>query len=253
MAIRILIQAGHVAPREPGFEGGTGTIREQEMTKALQRRLVALLDADERFEPIACPGDIPDGIKVDAALYLHGDGSDDKAASGYSFGFPADAVNAKLASLIDEEFQGILGRPPHHTDNYTGGLREYYGYRRVEAPGPEVLVEHGFLTNPGEQRWIFKNLDTLVAAEYRAVCRYYDLVPKGQATKRTVLGFTVIGEKNGEKRVIKRTLEPGRAVDKLKDWGARMITVRKERVPLQPTGPKGRKKPKLEPSKPSQP
>lgn len=246
MAIRVLVQAGHVAPREPGFESGTGTVREQELTKALQRRLVALFRADERFEPVPCPGDIPDGISVDAALFLHGDGAASSAASGYSFGFPDDRVNAKLARLIDEEFQKIPGRPPHHADNYTAGLREYYGYRRVDAPGPEVLVEHGFLTNPGEQKWIFANLDELANAEYRAVCRYYRLEPRGRAKDLPVLGFTVVGEKDGERRVIKRTLEPGRAVDKLKDWGATVITVRRNRVPIKPTGPveKDEKEPK---------
>ena len=30
----------------------------------------------------------------------------------------------------------------------------------------------------------------------------------------------------------------GRAVDKLRDWGARLITVRQNRVPIQPAGPK---------------
>jgi hypothetical protein len=237
MSIRVLIQAGHVAPREPGFESGTGTVREQELTKALQRRLVALFRADKRFEPVACPGDIPDGISVDAALFLHGDGAASKEASGYSFGFPQHQVNAKLAKLINEEFEKISGHPPHHADNYTGGLREYYGYRRVETPGPEVLVEHGFLTNPGEQKWIFKNLDQLATAEYRAVCGYFDLAPKGHVKNLPALGFRVVGEKDGEARVVKRTLEPGRAVDKMRDWGATVITVRKNRVPIQPTGP----------------
>jgi hypothetical protein len=245
MGLRILVQAGHVAPREPGFEGGTGTIREQELTKALQRRLLALFEADDRFEPVGCPGDVPDGITVDAALYLHGDGADSKAASGYSFGFPVHPVNEKLAGLIDEEFQTIPGHPPHHSDNYTGGLREYYGYKRVSSPGPEVLVEHGFLTNPDEQRWIFKNLDQIATAEYRAVCRYFELAPTGHVKKlAAAAGFTVIGEKNGERRVIKRTLEPGRAVDKLKDWGARVITVRQNRTPIQPTGPVEKEKPR---------
>jgi hypothetical protein len=155
VAIRVLVQTGHVAPREPGFEGGTGTIREQELTKAIRRRLVRLLHVDQRFQPVPCPGDIPDGASVEAALFLHGDGSTNAAASGYSFGFPIHAVNEKLAGLIDAEFQRIPGHPPHREDNYTGGLREYYGYRRVPTAGPEVLVEHGFLTNRREQIWIF--------------------------------------------------------------------------------------------------
>jgi N-acetylmuramoyl-L-alanine amidase len=236
MAIRVLVQAGHIAPREPGFEGGTGAIREQELTKAVRRRLVALLKADSRFKPIPCPGDIPDGVDVDAALFLHGDGAENKTATGYSFGFPIHPVNEKLATMIDTEFRTIAGHPPHHEDNYTGGLREYYGYRRVPTAGPEVLVEHGFLTNPGERKWMFKNLNRLANAEYRALCLFFDLAPNGAIAKRGVVGFTVIGEMDGDRRVLRRVLELSRAVDKLKDRGARLIMIRKDRIPIQPTG-----------------
>jgi N-acetylmuramoyl-L-alanine amidase len=235
MAIRVLVQAGHIAPREPGFEGGTGAIREQELTKAVRRRLVALLSADGRFKPIPCPGDIPDGVDVDAALFLHGDGAEDQAVTGYSFGFPIHPVNEKLAQMIDVEFRKLAGHPPHHEDNYTGGLRQYYGYRRVPTGGPEVLVEHGFLTNPGERKWMFKNLGRLANAEYRALCRFFELEPLATSTNGGAVGFAVIGEKDG-KRVMRRVVEPSRAVDKVQDIGARLITIRKNRVPIQPAG-----------------
>lgn len=180
---RVLVQAGHASPREPGFESGTGTVREIELTTKLQAKLVALLKEDGRFEPVPVPGDIPDGIKVDAAIFLHGDGSANPAATGFSFGYPRFAVNKKLADLIAAELDKIPGHPPHHMDNYTGGLREYYGYRRVDTDGPEVLVEHGFLTNPKEQAWIFSHLDELARAEYVALCRFFGFTPKGEEPK----------------------------------------------------------------------
>jgi hypothetical protein len=240
MALRVLVQAGHVAPREPGFEGGTGTVREQELTHALQRRLVALLAADSRFKPIACPGDIPDGIKVDAALFLHGDGAGfpdgrpNPKPSGYCFGYPDHPVNKRLAALIAYEFEKIPGHPPRGRDNYTGGLAGYYGYGKVVSDGPEVLVEHGFLTNPAEQRWIFANLGNLARAEYVALCRFYGLEARDDEVKDKPVGFTVVGWAPGKKkRTITRSLEPGRAVDKLRDWGATLISVRKNRKPIQ--------------------
>lgn len=173
--IRVLVQAGHIAPREPGFESGTGTTREQEFTRALRDRLVKMLEDDGRFEAIPVPGDIPDGIKVDAALFEHGDGSANPAATGFSFGYPAYTVNKKLAGLIAEEYAKLPGAPRHGRDNYTPGLREYYGYRRVITSGPEVLVESGFLTNPKEAAWMFANLDELAAAQYRALLRHFAL------------------------------------------------------------------------------
>lgn len=173
--IRVLVQAGHVAPREPGHETETGTKREQEFTLTIRDRLVKMLADDGRFDPIPVPGDIPDGIKVDAAIFEHGDGSANAAATGFSFGYPTYPVNKKLADLIAIEYLKLPGHPPHHADNYTAGLRDYYGYRRTVTDGPEVLVESGFLTNPAEQAWLFANLDQLAAAQYRALLAYFGL------------------------------------------------------------------------------
>ena len=205
-------------------------MREQELTKAIRRRLVKLLRRDERFQPVPCPGDIPDGVSVDAAIFLHGDGSANPASTGYSFGFPVHPVNQKLATLIDAEFKTIPGHPPHHEDNYTGGLRQYYGYRRVPTPGPEVLVEHGFLTNPGEQKWIFDNLTPLARAEYRALCRFFQLEPTLELRRGRPIGFTIADASNGG-GVVARDLELGRTVDRVKDLAGRLR--RSERVPIQ--------------------
>jgi hypothetical protein len=176
--LKVLVQKGHVSPREPGFEGGTGTVKEQELVSLIGDALAALLNKDGRFEPIVVPGDIPDGIKCDAAIFLHGDGSVNPFSTGYCFGYPEYGVNKELADLIAVEFDKIPGHPPHRQDNYTGALRQYYGYSRVNTPGPEVLVEHGFLTNPGERLWLFANVQRLAVAEYRALCAYFGFRPK---------------------------------------------------------------------------
>ncbi len=182
--MRVLVQAGHVSPREPGFESGTGTTREAEFALALQQALGLLFALDPRFEMIPVPGDIPNGIKVDAAIFLHGDGSANASSSGYCFGYPEYPINVKLARLIQAEYEKIPGHPPHRTDNYTGGLRGYYGYSRVDTFGPEVLVEHGFLTNPGERLWMFANISKIAVAEYTALCRFFALTPFDDAANR---------------------------------------------------------------------
>jgi N-acetylmuramoyl-L-alanine amidase-like protein len=230
---RILVQAGHVAPREPGFESGTGTTREQEFTHAVQKRLVSVLNADERFHGIPQPGDLTD-TPCEAALYLHGDGSSNKAASGISFGFPKDSVNSRLASLIWHEFEKIPGHPPHHADNYTGGLREYYGYRRISTSGPEVLVEHGFLTNPSEQKWMFAHLDDLAHAEYVALCRYFGLLPKGEIVPKRLGWIVTWTDKNGVAHR-KRTFAPRRLFLRLWADGIRRRIVVRRDVPIKPS------------------
>src|SRR5262245_28389796 len=128
MKKRVLVQAGHAAPREPGFENQTGTNGEIELVTQIRDRLVNLLRADGRFETFPMPGWIrPRGIQVDAALFLHADGSGSPASSGYSFGYPAYRINRELAELIDDEFRKLPGHPPHHADNYTPDMRGYYG------------------------------------------------------------------------------------------------------------------------------
>lgn len=174
---RVLIQAGHVAPREPGFESGTGTIREQEFTTKIRDRLALALERDGRFETRTVPGDIPESWVGDAALFEHGDGSASPAATGYSFGFQT-AAGSKLAQTISDEYQKIEGHPPHHADNYTTDLHFYYGFNHTSATGPEVLVESGFLTNPKEQAWMFAHVDELALAQYHALRRFYDLAPR---------------------------------------------------------------------------
>ena len=181
MKKRILVQAGHLDPREPGFESGTGTNGEQALVRAIRDKLATILRADGRFEALPMPGWIrPRGIKVDAALFLHADGSGNPTASGFSFGYPSYAVNKLLADLIGEEFQRLPGHPPHRADNYTRDLAGYYGFSRVDTPGPEVVVEHGFLTNPRERAWLTSHVDELARAEYKALLRYFKMAAKDQ-------------------------------------------------------------------------
>ena len=170
----VLVQCGHEAPREPGFGGATGTPGEVELVKAIQRRLVAKLRRHGSFRAIPVPGDIPDGIRVDAALFLHADGAASSAARGFSFGYPPGSAGKRLADEIRKEFLRIPGHPPERSDNYTSDMSGYYGYRRVNAKF-ETLVEHGFLTNPTERAWLKANVDRIATAEYRALCRLFGL------------------------------------------------------------------------------
>lgn len=235
MAKRILVQAGHIAPREPGFEGGTGTVREQELTFGLRKRLCSLLEADDRFHPIPQPGDLTD-VPCDAALFLHGDGSVNPSSRGRSFGFPIHPVNQRLAVLLDKHLKAIPGAPPDHAWNYTPGLRMYYGYSRIDTPGPEVLIEHGFLTNPTEQKWLFANLDKQAVAEYKALCEFFSLTPKASLIGKRI-GWVVEWEDKDGVVHKRRKADPWRFARKLwADGLRRRILIRKRgETPLQPS------------------
>lgn len=177
---RILVQAGHQSPREPGFETQTGAPGEVELVTDIQHALVRLLNHDANFHAVPMPGQIPNGIQVDGAIFLHADGADNPAARGYSVGFPPGFdVNRRLAHLIADEFEKLPGCPPRRPDNNTVDMAEYYGYGLVDTPGPEVLVEHGFVTNPREHQWLKRHVDELAQAEHNALLRFFHLTGPG--------------------------------------------------------------------------
>src|SRR5690349_9929824 len=53
MPQRVLVQAGHQRPLQPGHEGQTGAPGEAELVARIQRRLVRLLNEDGNFSGIA--------------------------------------------------------------------------------------------------------------------------------------------------------------------------------------------------------
>jgi hypothetical protein len=180
---RILVQAGHVTPRQPGFQEDSGADGEAALVKKIRDSLVAILRQDGRFEPVPMPGKIPDHTQADAAIFLHADGFEDPKANGFGFGFPDPPVNRKLADLIAAEFMKIPGHPRRRGDNITADAHKYYGFRLVDSDGPETLVEHGFMSNPAERRWLESHVPQLAQAEYNAICRFFKLSPAGTAAR----------------------------------------------------------------------
>lgn len=164
---KILIQAGHIAPREPGFEGGTGTTHEQEYVTRMRALLNTRFKADGRFDITLSPGDIPDGWGGKVALYLHLDGSGSRESSGFSFGYQT-MKSEQLAKRIRQNFRNAGHPGRERQDNYTADLHGYYGFRRTNADY-EVLIEHGFGTNPSEYAWLEANADRLADATYKSV------------------------------------------------------------------------------------
>ena len=97
--ISVLIQSGHTYPREPGHESETGTVREQEFSTKMGKRLVTIFAADKRFRVRTCGGDVPDGWVGDLFLSLHADGGAPEA-HGYSFGWPANGRDAGRGPVL---------------------------------------------------------------------------------------------------------------------------------------------------------
>lgn len=188
---RILVQAGHQRPLQPGFETQTGAPGEAELVADIQHALVSLLNQDPDFHGIPVPGHIDPNVDVDGALYLHADGAANPSAGGYSVGYPRLEVNRRLAQLIAEEIEKLPGHPRRRPDNNTGDMEFYYGFGIVQTPGPEVLVEHGFVTNPAEHQWLKAHVNQLAQAEHNALRRFFGLTVQpsskgGTGSQRTV-------------------------------------------------------------------
>jgi hypothetical protein len=176
---KILIQQGHVSPRQPGFESGTGTTGEIETVSAIGLALFNLLKKDSRFQPTLCPGKVPTGWTGDVVLSLHCDGSSNKLANGYSLGWPPAEYGTKTRKMlvaINRVYQSMPGHPKHHLDNYTDDMRGYYVWHRVNAP-VKILIEHGFLTNLFDRKFIKSNEKQIARAWYNAILDYFDYKP----------------------------------------------------------------------------
>jgi hypothetical protein len=174
---RIMVQAGHQRPLQPHHLTQTGAPGEAELVAKIQGKLVELLNADAHFHGVPMPGLIDEGVHVDGAVFLHADGAANHSASGYSLGFPVNGdpqhVNRRLANLIAEEIEKIPGHPHRRPDNNTKDMAQYYGFGHTHTPGPEVLVEHGFVTNPHEHDWLNRHVSQIAHAEFTAIRRFF--------------------------------------------------------------------------------
>ena len=93
-----------------------------------------------------------------AAVFLHFDGSSVACRSGASVGFPAetsrafiDAWERRYRALFPYRFVG---------ENFTSNEREYYGFRKVDAP-EKLLIEFGEMTCPAQFAWMAPRLHEL--------------------------------------------------------------------------------------------
>jgi hypothetical protein len=209
----VVVQVGHQAPLEPGFEGGTGASGELELVQKIGAALVKRLKDDGRFEVMRIPGRFPDEIKsgsfkVDAFIALHADGAA-PTAKGYGFGFPPPSTGSKkFADLVAAEFA------PFHIsqrrqDNITTSLSGYYGWKPTRMPGssPRIVVEHGFVTNPTERAWLFGHVDELAAAELRAIARLLGVTGASPILPMAGGEVTEVSKLISEPRATKAVLE----------------------------------------------
>lgn len=160
----LVAQRGHV----PRRRGATGTAGEQEVVTAIAAELnkykpdgwkLVVIDADEPLER----------YKGDVFVALHCDGSTNTDAHGASVGYQTAAGSALAQKWKSEYVKQGWGRG-FRPDNYTAGLRSYYGYKYAKQfTSAYMVVEHGFLTNKTDAAWIRSHYAECAKAVWMAV------------------------------------------------------------------------------------
>lgn len=138
-----VLQMGHV----PRTRGSTGAPGEQGYNQAVcneakrllleQGHAVHVIPADPAFYP-----------RGDVFVAVHYDGSDNPRARGASVGY-RDAAGQRWALRWKEAYQRLGWFGGFRQDNYTAGLRGYYGTGRSNCDASFIL-EGGFGSHPTE-------------------------------------------------------------------------------------------------------
>ena len=164
--VDFVIQAGHEGRPEScaplhvkACNLGTGAAgeRERDWTRIVADETARKLRA-AGYTVVRRPADYPAHDTARAAVFLHFDGSSVACRSGASAGFPAetsrafiDAWERRYRALFPYRFVG---------ENFTSNEREYYGFRKVDAP-EKLLIEFGEMTCPAQFAWMAPRLHEL--------------------------------------------------------------------------------------------
>ncbi len=107
-------------------------------------------------------------------LSLHADGSRNSSAHGFSCGLKV-GTNEDFKEALAVSYKKFTGFT-RRRDNYTPGLANYYawtfkGTRRYHHVLAEYycLLEHGFMTNPGEREWMTTHINQIAAHHVKVI------------------------------------------------------------------------------------
>ena len=182
MIYDVLISAGHEGrpascAHFPQHRCNLGAAGEREWTPIVADAATAIL-RNHGVRVVRLPADFAGRYRVDAAVFIHFDGSDPPCGSRASIGYPnktyAGAAHA-WRSLYQRYWP--FGFQP---DNFTASLRQYYAYKQVDARDAALVLELGEITCPAQHAWLAPRLNW-----EGALLAYYlsALIGKGRVPK----------------------------------------------------------------------
>lgn len=150
----VFIQAGHKG-RTSGATGAVnsrvglselhdlGTITER-ATEVLREHGISVIHEDASLEGT---------YEVKLAVFCHFDGSTNPLEKRASVGYD-DPSDAPAAQAWKEFYAHHLWTHGFHPDNFTSGLRGYYGFKHTKTTDAEFVIEFGTITNDEVAKWI---------------------------------------------------------------------------------------------------
>lgn len=159
-AVDVVISAGHEGrPAScaafPGRKCNLGAAGEREWTPVVADEATRAL----RLSGVTVarlPADFHGTYLAKAAVFVHFDGSTRPCSSGASIGYHRTA-DRRAADM----WRKLYGRSfPYgfEPDNFTDGLRDYYGFKAVRASDGALVLEFGELTCPRQRAWLASHL-----------------------------------------------------------------------------------------------
>ncbi len=158
--VDVLISAGHEGrpascARYPKRACNLGAHGEREWTPVVADEAARVL-REHGVSVAREPADFDGTYDVDAAVFIHFDGSTSPCSSGASIGYHEERfapVARQWRALYSRYFP--YGFEP---DDFTVGLRDYYAFRQVDARDASLVLELGELTCPPQRAWLAPRL-----------------------------------------------------------------------------------------------
>ncbi|HUY40284.1 MAG TPA: hypothetical protein VMV82_01790 [Candidatus Dormibacteraeota bacterium] len=156
----VLISAGHEGrpqscARFPERHCYLGTAGEREWTPIVADAATHVL-RDYGIRVVRLPADYPDDYAVRVAVFIHFDGSAVPCRSGASVGYPS--AKDRFTAALWKRLYGRFFRFGFRPDNFSIGLREYYGYDQARTADGAYVLELGEMTCPAQRGWLAPRL-----------------------------------------------------------------------------------------------
>jgi hypothetical protein len=156
----VLISAGHEGrpascARYPHRACNLGAAGERDWTPVVADAAARILRS-MGYRVAREPADFPGTYAVRTAIFIHFDGASVPCSSGASIGYHARSSESE--ALQWRRDYGSVFPFRIMPDNFTGGLRDYYGFKQVRASDGAMVLELGELTCPAQRAWLAPRL-----------------------------------------------------------------------------------------------